>query len=110
MTVSYQWKNEDGSSMSATFQDGVLTTKGQAGLAELTADGAAATAQFTILKDGRARMGSPELYYDTPDAAPGVGPIPLEKFDPGAYAVRLRVVDKVAQKEITKEMVFEVKP
>jgi len=109
-TVSYQWKNEDASSMSATFQDGVLTTKAQAGLAELTADGSAATAQFTILKDGRARMGSPELYYDTPDAAPGVGPIPLEKFEPGAYVVRLRVVDKVAQQEITKEMAFEVKP
>jgi hypothetical protein len=108
--VVYQWRNENGSNMSATFQDGELTTKAQAGLAELTADETSATAQFTILKDGRARTGSQELYYDTPDAAPGVGPVPLEKFEPGAYTVRLRVVDKVTQKEITKEASFEVKP
>jgi hypothetical protein len=109
-TVVYQWKNENGSNMSATFQDGELTTKAQAGLAELTADGTSATAQFTILKDGRPLVSSQELHYDTPDAAPGVGPIPLEKFEPGAYTVRLRVVDKLAQKEITKETSFEVKP
>lgn len=109
-TVIYEWKNEDGSNMSATFQDGVLSTRAQAGLGDVTAETASATAQFTILKDGRVRSSSQEQYYDTPEAAPGVGPLPLEKFEPGAYVVRLRVVDKVAQKEITKEAEFEVKP
>ena len=71
---------------------------------------ASTAARFTILKDGRTLTNSEEQVYDTPSAAPAVGPVPLQGFPPGKYVAQLKVTDKVAQKEVTKEAGFDVKP
>lgn len=107
-TVIYQWKNDDGSNMSATFQNGKLTTKAQAGLEK--AGKAAVTTKFTILKDGKAVTSGEDQTSDVPSAAPAVGPVPLSKFHPGQYLARVKVVDNVAGKEIVREASFEVRP
>jgi len=67
-------------------------------------------AQFTILKDGTLVSSGQEIPVDSMPATPSVGPVPLQNLQPGAYVARLRLVDKLAQKEITKETSFEVKP
>jgi GWxTD domain-containing protein len=38
-----------------------------------------------------------------------VGPVPLEKYEPGVYTVKLKLVDNLAKKEILRELSFEVK-
>jgi hypothetical protein len=39
-----------------------------------------------------------------------VGPVPLAKYEPGKYIVQLRINDKVANKDQTIEVPFEIKP
>jgi GWxTD domain-containing protein len=38
-----------------------------------------------------------------------VGPVPLDKYEPGVYTVKLKVVDNLSKRELTRELVFEVK-
>ena len=64
--------------------------------------------QFTVMKDGKRITGSAEQTFDTPIATPGAGPLPLSDFTPGKYVVQLKVTDKRAGKEVTKEAPFEV--
>lgn len=53
---------------------------------------------------------SDDQTFEQPSGAPGIGPVPLEKFQPGKYVLQLKVQDKVAKKELTKEAAFEVLP
>jgi GWxTD domain-containing protein len=67
--------------------------------------------RFAILKDGNPITRTPEdQVFEEPLATPGIGPVPLAQFKPGKYAVQLKVVDKVAQKDYVKETAFEVLP
>src|SRR6185503_20033820 len=48
--------------------------------------------RFAILKDGKTITSTGEDQpFDTPVATPGIGPVPLAKFQPGKYAVQLKV-------------------
>jgi GWxTD domain-containing protein len=67
-------------------------------------------AQYSILKDGKAMTSSDEQTFDTPQAVSAVGPVPLTKYQEGTYTVRLKVRDKLAQSEVTREATFAVKP
>jgi GWxTD domain-containing protein len=78
-----------------------------------TPPGAAArtgfTAGFTILKkDGTMVAQATDQSYDTPTATPSVGPVPLAKYPPGRYVVRMKVHDNAGQKDYTKEAEFEI--
>jgi hypothetical protein len=67
-------------------------------------------AQYSILRDGKAKTSSEEQTFDTAQAVSAVGPVPLAKYQEGTYTVRLKVVDKLAQNEIAREATFTVKP
>lgn len=71
---------------------------------------ASLTAQYSIMKNGQPVTSSEEQAFDTPQAVTAVGPVPLGKFSDGSYTVRLKVVDKLAKKEVVKETTFAVKP
>jgi GWxTD domain-containing protein len=67
------------------------------------------TVGFTISKDGKVLAQAPDQTYDTASATPGVGPVPLAKYGPGKYLVRMKVRDNLAQKDYTKEAAFEIR-
>lgn len=71
---------------------------------------ASATATLSILKAGKPVASAAEQAIDTPIAGTVVGPVPLEKYEPGRYVVQLKVMDKVAKKEKVEEVPFEIKP
>lgn len=70
---------------------------------------ASLAARYTILKDGKQVTSSEEQSFDTSQAVTAVGPVPLDKFPEGTYSVKLKVVDKLAQKEVAREATFAVK-
>ena len=53
---------------------------------------------------------APDLSFDQPTGGTAVGPVPLEKYEPGKYVVQVKVMDKVAGKDQTQEVPFEIKP
>jgi len=66
---------------------------------------------LTLLRDGKAVVAkAPELPFDQPTGGTAVGPVPLEKYEPGRYVVQVKVTDKVAGKDQVQEVPFEVKP
>jgi hypothetical protein len=70
---------------------------------------ASVTVGFSISKDGKLVAQAPDQSYDTPSATPGVGPVPLAKYGPGKYVVRMRIRDNLAKKDYTKEAEFEIR-
>lgn len=70
---------------------------------------ASLTAHYSVLRDGKTVTSGEEQSFDTTQAVAAVGPVPLAKFPEGTYSVRLKVVDKLAQKEVAKEASFAVK-
>jgi GWxTD domain-containing protein len=73
---------------------------------------ASAVASVSVLKDpGRGAVAkAADQNYDTAVFGTVVGPIPLEKYEPGKYILQLKVRDNVAKKDLTQEIPFEVKP
>jgi len=69
----------------------------------------AATASVQIFKDGKPASRPADQDWDTAIAGQLIGPIPLDGFTPGKYVVKVKVTDKVAKKELTREAAFEVK-
>jgi GWxTD domain-containing protein len=67
------------------------------------------TARYTVVKDGKRVTGTDVLSFDTPDASPSAGPVPVKPFDPGKYVVQLTVNDKLSGVEVKREAEFEVK-
>jgi GWxTD domain-containing protein len=68
-------------------------------------------ASLTLLKDGKTAVAkAPELSFDQPTGGTAVGPVPLEKYEPGKYVVQIKVTDKVAGKDQVQEVPFEIKP
>jgi GWxTD domain-containing protein len=70
---------------------------------------ASLTAHYSVVRDGRTVTSGEEQGFDTAQAVTAVGPVPLAKFPEGTYTVRLKVVDKLGQKEVAKEATFAVK-
>ena len=52
---------------------------------------------------------APDQSYDSPQVPASVGPVPLNKYEPGKYVARLKIRDNVAQKDYTKETEFEIR-
>ena len=72
---------------------------------------ASGTVALSVLKDGKAPVAKAEpMSFDSPVGGNVVGPVPLAKYEPGKYVVQIRISDKVAGKDKTIEVPFEVKP
>jgi len=67
------------------------------------------TASVQILKDGKPASKAADQDWETAVAGQVIGPIPLDSFQPGKYSMKVKVVDKVAKKELSREVPFEVK-
>jgi len=67
-------------------------------------------AAFSVLQDGKVVAKGKEQYFDTPGAAPEVGPIALTPFAPGRYLARVEITDEVAKTVVVRETPFEVRP
>jgi GWxTD domain-containing protein len=53
---------------------------------------------------------APDQSYETPIGGTVIGPVPLATYEPGKYLVQLKVKDNLANKDLTQEVPFEVKP
>ena len=72
---------------------------------------ASGVASLAVLKDGKTAVAkAPDQLFDQPVGGTMVGPVPLDKYEPGSYVVQLKVTDKVAGKEKMQEVRFELKP
>ena len=73
---------------------------------------ASAVASVSMLRDpGRSTVAKAgDQPIETPVGGNVVGPVPLDKYEPGKYIVQLKVRDNVAKKDLTQEVAFEVKP
>jgi GWxTD domain-containing protein len=67
-------------------------------------------AAFSVLQDGKLVAKGKEQYFDTPGAAPEVGPIALTPFAPGRYLARVEITDEVTKTVVVRETPFEVRP
>lgn len=67
------------------------------------------TYSYSILKGGQPVAETESTTSDSTQETPSVGPVPLAKYGPGKYVVRLKVKDNVAGKDYTKEANFEIK-
>jgi hypothetical protein len=67
------------------------------------------TYSYSILKNGSPVAETESTTSDSTQETPSVGPVPLAKYGPGKYVVRLKVKDNVAGKDYTKEAGFEIK-
>jgi hypothetical protein len=68
-------------------------------------------ATLTLMKENKSVVAkAPELPFDQPTGGTAVGPVPLEKYEPGKYVVQVKVTDKVAGTDQTQEITFEVTP
>jgi GWxTD domain-containing protein len=67
-------------------------------------------AAFSVLQDGNLVAKGKDQYFDTPGAAPEVGPIALTPFAPGRYLARVEITDEVAKAVVVRETPFEVRP
>jgi hypothetical protein len=68
------------------------------------------TASLAILKGGRTPVArAADQPFDIPVGGTVIGPVPLAKYEPGAYVIQLKIKDNIANKEITKEFPFEIK-
>jgi len=66
-----------------------------------------AAATVSILK-GTSALASHQDAITTPIGGSAVGPVPLASLEPGRYAVRLRVEDKVGHRSEVRELPIEV--
>jgi len=72
---------------------------------------ASGQATVTVSKVGGAAVANaPPVPLETPIAGSAVGPVPLAKYEPGKYTVKLVISDKVAKKEKTQEVAIEIQP
>ncbi len=69
------------------------------------------TARVRLVKEGKGQItSSEETAIDTPMVGTEIGPVALSSLDPGKYVARLEATDKIAQKTITREAAFEIRP
>jgi GWxTD domain-containing protein len=67
-------------------------------------------ASLKIQKVGKAEpvAKAPDQTFEAPIGGTVVGPVPLEKYDPGKYTALLKITDNVAKKDVTQEIPFEI--
>jgi hypothetical protein len=70
---------------------------------------ASVVATLQIFKGDRPVAKAPDAPFELQVGGTVVGPVPLEKYEPGAYTIKLKVVDNLAKKEVTRELTFEIK-
>jgi hypothetical protein len=78
----------------------------------LDAEGSASlTAQYIFVRDGEIRGHTPDEPFISagPDLAATIFDIPLDRFDPGDYVLKIQVSDHVAGKVIAKDIDFTLK-
>jgi GWxTD domain-containing protein len=68
------------------------------------------TVSVTLSKGTKVVAQAPDQPFETPHVINSVGPVPLEKYDPGTYTAKLKVRDGVAKKDLTLEQNFEIVP
>jgi GWxTD domain-containing protein len=71
---------------------------------------ASGLASVSIFKGTKEVANAPAQPLETPVGGSAVGPVPLEKYDPGQYTVKLTVSDKVAKKDKVQQLTIEIKP
>ena len=67
------------------------------------------TVAVTLLRGVRPVANAPEQPFEMPIGGSIVGPIAMDTYQPGSYTARVRVNDLLAQKEVVKEINFELK-
>jgi len=67
------------------------------------------TYSYSIAKDGKTIAETEPFTSESAQETPSVGPVPLAKYGPGKYAVKLKVKDNVGGKDYTMEAPFEVR-
>ncbi len=67
-------------------------------------------ATLRIRKDGKLLKDRTTNRIATPVGGSVVGPIALGSYDPGRYQIEVKLLDKVAQRTVTREAWFEVLP
>jgi GWxTD domain-containing protein len=70
---------------------------------------ASTVASLSILKGDKPVAKAADQPFDIPVGGNVVGPVPLARYEPGSYLVRLKITDNVAKKDITQEVPFEIK-
>ena len=70
---------------------------------------AAVVATLQILRGDKPVARAADTPFELQVGGTVVGPVPLEKYEPGAYTIKLKVVDNIAKKELTRELTFEIK-
>ncbi len=68
------------------------------------------TVSLDITKAGKPVAKASAASFETPVAGQAIGPIDLAGFEPGQYAVRLKIRDNVAKINKTEETPFELAP
>jgi hypothetical protein len=72
---------------------------------------ASGTARLRLLREGKGQITtSADSAIDTPIFGTEIGPIPLEKLEPGKYTARLEATDKLSKRSITQDASFEILP
>ena len=72
---------------------------------------ASGTARLRLLREGKGQITtSADNAIDTPIFGTEIGPVPLEKLEPGKYTARLEATDKLSKRSITQDASFEILP
>lgn len=80
------------------------------GAADPTTTKPSVTVGLTLAKGTKTLAKAPDQDFDMPYVASAVGPVPLDKYEPGFYTAKLKVRDNVTKKELIVEQGFEIKP
>jgi len=64
----------------------------------------------TLAKGAKIVAQAPDQPFEAQHVINSVGPVPLEKYDPGTYTAKLKVHDGVSKKDMTLEQNFEIVP
>jgi GWxTD domain-containing protein len=60
-------------------------------------------------KSGKPVAKAADQPTDQPVAGNVIGPVPLDKYEPGPYTIRFKAIDNVAKKEVARELQFEIR-
>lgn len=70
---------------------------------------ASVVASLHIQKADKTVARAPDQPFEAAVGGTVVGPVPLDKYEPGSYLVKLKVTDNKTKKDATRELAFEVK-
>jgi GWxTD domain-containing protein len=70
---------------------------------------ASVVASVQIVKGDKPVARAADNPFDLQVGGTIIGPVPLDKYEPGSYVVKLKLTDNIAKKDVTREFGFEVK-